>query len=109
MYKLVDKQTNELIGILADSECAWYLDEWLVDSGIDVEWSKFEPQDLIMFKPISYRDDGRFIENETNQELSKDEIIKVVKDTWKDMPADYYSWFLTEANFFDTINKEVEE
>lgn len=98
MYKLVNKQTNEFIAILADSEDAWYLDEWLVDSGIDVEWSKVEPQDLIMFTAISYRDDGKFIENETNRELSKDEIIKVVKDTWRDMPADYYSWDLTETN-----------
>lgn len=98
MYKLVNKQTNEFIAILSDSEDAWYLDEWLTDSGIDVEWSKFEPQDLIMFEAISYRDDGKFIINETNRELSKDEVIKVVKDTWRDMPADYYSWDLEEVN-----------
>jgi len=98
MYKIVDQQTNKLIGILVDSEDAWYLYEWLIDSGIDADLSEFDPQDLIMFKAVSYRDDGKFIVNETNRELSKDELIRVVKDTWGDMPADYYSWDLEEVN-----------
>lgn len=50
----------------------------------------------ILLEAVSYRPDGKFIENETGVELSKEEVIKVIKEGWDDMPADYYSWKLKE-------------
>ena len=52
---------------------------------------------FIMLK--SYRDDGKFIENETGEELTIEEAIKVVQECWRDMPMDYYSWDLEKIIF----------
>ena len=52
----------------------------------------------------SYRDDGKFVENETDKELTVEEAIKVVQECWRDMPMDYYSWDLEKI-----ICKGVEE
>ena len=49
----------------------------------------------------SYRDDGKFVENETGEELSEEEAIKVVQECWRDMPMDYYSWDLEKVIFKD--------
>ena len=57
---------------------------------------------FIMLK--SYRDDGKFIENETGEELTIEEAIKVVQECWRDMPMDYYSWDLEKIIF-----KELQE
>lgn len=53
----------------------------------------------------SYRDDGKLVENETGEELTEEEAIKVVQEHWKDMPMDYYSWDLEKIVFID---KEVD-
>lgn len=53
--------------------------------------------DKILLEAVSYRPDGKFIENETDTELSAEEVIKIIKDGWDDMPADYYSWKLKEV------------
>lgn len=47
----------------------------------------------------SNRDDGKFVENETGEELSEEEAIKVVQECWRDVPMDYYSWDLEEIIF----------
>lgn len=47
----------------------------------------------------SYRDDGKFVENETDKELTIEEAIKVVQECWRDMPMDYYSWDLEKIIF----------
>lgn len=51
----------------------------------------------ILLEAVSYRSDGKFIENETDTELSAKEVIKVIKDGWDNMPAGYYSWKLKEV------------
>ena len=48
--------------------------------------------------------DGKFVENETDKELTVEEAIKVVQECWRDMPMDYYSWDLEKIIF-----KGVEE
>lgn len=48
----------------------------------------------ILLEAVSYRDDGKFIENETDEELSQEEVIEVIQSMWDDLPADYYSWHL---------------
>lgn len=52
---------------------------------------------FIMLK--SNRDDGKFIENETGEELTIEEAIEVVQECWRDMPMDYYSWDLEKIIF----------
>ena len=52
---------------------------------------------FIMLK--SNRDDGKFIENETGEELTIEEAIKVVQECWRDMLMDYYSWDLEKIIF----------
>ena len=47
----------------------------------------------------SYRDDGKLVENETNEELTEEEAIKVVQECWRDMPMGYYSWDLEKIIF----------
>ena len=47
----------------------------------------------------SNRDDGKFVENETDKELSEEEAIKIVQECWRDMPMDYYSWDLEKVIF----------
>ena len=39
----------------------------------------------------SYRDDGKFVENETDKEMSLEEAIQCVIDYWEDMGSTYYS------------------
>lgn len=53
----------------------------------------------------SYRDDGKFVENETDEELTIEEAIKVVQECWRDMPMAYYSWDLEKI----IIDKELQE
>ena len=55
--------------------------------------------EMVFLALKSYRDDGRFVENETDNELTIDEAIKVVQELWDDMPADYYSWKLEKVIF----------
>ena len=55
--------------------------------------------EMVFLALKSYRDDGKFVENETDNELTIDEAIKIVQETWGDMPADYYSWNLEKVNF----------
>ena len=58
----------------------------------------------------SNRDDGKFIENESGQELTEEEAIKIVQDCWRDMPIDYYSWDLEKIVYFDKMFfKELKE
>ena len=58
----------------------------------------------------SNRDDGKFIENESGQELTEEEAIKIVQDCWRDMPIDYYSWDLEKVVYFDKMFfKELKE
>ena len=52
-----------------------------------------------MIQLKSYREDGKYIENETNKELTEEEAIKVVQECWRDMPMDYYSWDLEKVVF----------
>ena len=65
----------------------------------------------------SYSDDGKFIENETGEELTEKEAVKVVIDGWADMLQGYYSWelkailfrsndgdFVTEKRFINDID-----
>lgn len=51
----------------------------------------------------SYRDDGKLVENETDEELTIEEAIKVVLECWRDMPMDYYSWDLKPILFKEDI------
>ncbi len=52
----------------------------------------------ILLEAVSYREDGKFIENETDMELSAEEVVKVIQEMWDDMPADYYSWHLEKVS-----------
>ena len=56
---------------------------------------------VLLIKLASYREDGKFVENETDKELSEEEAIKVVQECWRDMPMDYYSWDLEKVIFND--------
>ena len=51
----------------------------------------------IILEAVSYRDDGKFVEIESDTELSEEEVIKVIQEIWDDMPADYYSWHLEKV------------
>lgn len=55
--------------------------------------------DMILLKLKSYHEDGKFIENETDNELTEEEAIKVVQECWRDMLMDYYSWDLEKVIF----------
>ena len=66
-------------------------------------WEIFMKQ-IMLIQLESYRDDGKFVENETDNELTEEEAIKVVQESWRDMPMDYYSWDLKKVIF-----KEVDE
>lgn len=55
--------------------------------------------EMVFLALKSYRDDGKFVENETDNELTIDEAIKIVQETWGDMPTDYYSWDLEKVIF----------
>lgn len=46
----------------------------------------------ILIELKSYRDDGKFVENESDKELSLEEAIQCVIDYWGDMGSTYYSW-----------------
>lgn len=54
---------------------------------------------VLFIKLKSYRDDGKFVENETDKELTEEEAIKVVQECWRDMPMGYYSWDLEMCVF----------
>lgn len=56
---------------------------------------------ILLISLKSNRDDGKFVENETGEELSEEEAIKVVQECWRDMPMDYYSWDLEKVIFKD--------
>lgn len=60
--------------------------------------------DKIFLEIVSYREDGKLVENETDKELSVDEAVKVVQECWDDMPAGYYSWKLEKVIFKDRTN-----
>ena len=51
----------------------------------------------ILLEVVSCLPDGKFMDNETDTELSAKEVIKVIKDIWDDMSADYFSWKLKEV------------
>ena len=53
----------------------------------------------------SYRDDSKLVENETGEELTEEEAIKVVQEFWRDMPMDYYSWDLEKVVFTDNTKE----
>lgn len=53
----------------------------------------------------SYRDDSKLVENETGEELTEEEAIKVVQECWRDMPMDYYSWDLEKVVFTDNTKE----
>ena len=55
--------------------------------------------EILFIRLKSYRDDGKFVENETDKELTVEEAIKVVQECWRDMPMDYYSWDLEKIIF----------
>ena len=61
-------------------------------------WEIFMKQ-IMLIQLESYRDDGKFVENETDNELTEEEAIKVVQEFWRDMPMDYYSWDLKKVIF----------
>jgi hypothetical protein len=54
---------------------------------------------IILLGLKSYREDGKFIENETGNELTEDEAIDVVLEAWRDMLIGYYSWDLEKIIF----------
>ena len=56
---------------------------------------------ICLIRLVSYRDDGKFVENETDEELSLEQAIEVVQECWRDMPMDYYSWDLEKIIFKD--------
>ena len=58
---------------------------------------------VLFIKLKSYRTDGKFVENETDKELTEEEAIKVVQECWRDMPMDYYSWDLEMCVFEELI------
>lgn len=53
--------------------------------------------DVLFIMLKSYRDDGKFVDNETGEELTEEEAIKVVQECWRDMPMGYYSWDLEKV------------
>lgn len=46
----------------------------------------------ILIQLKSYRDDGKFVEVETGEEMSLEEAVDCVIEYWGDMGATYYSW-----------------
>lgn len=54
---------------------------------------------VFFIKVTSYRDDGKFVENETGDELTEEEAVEIVQEYWEDMPSDYYSWNLEKVIF----------
>lgn len=46
----------------------------------------------ILIELKSYRDDGKFFENETDEELSLEQAVDCVIAYWGDMGSTYYSW-----------------
>lgn len=61
---------------------------------------------LFFIELKSYREDGKFVENETGEELTEEEAIKAVQECWRDMPMGYYSWDLEKVVFIDNTGGE---
>lgn len=57
----------------------------------------------ILLQLKSYHEDGKFIENETDKELTEEEAIKVVQECWRDMAMDYYRWDLEKVIFKENV------
>ena len=55
--------------------------------------------DKIFLEIVSYREDGKLVENESDEELTMEEAVKVVQDGWVFMLANYYSWTLKPIIF----------
>ena len=47
----------------------------------------------------SNRKDGKFVYNETGDELSEEEVINDIIEYWEDMQADICSWDLEKVCF----------
>lgn len=57
--------------------------------------------ETIFIQLKSNRDDGKFVDNETGEEFTLEEAIKVTQEFWDDMPRFYYSWGLEKIIFKD--------
>lgn len=55
----------------------------------------------ILIQLKSYRDDGKFFENETDEEMSLEEAVDCVIEYWGDMGSTYYSWDCEKIIFED--------
>lgn len=48
--------------------------------------------DCYFVKVKSYREDGKFIEHESGNELTEEEAVEAIIDLWNDIGTDYGSW-----------------
>lgn len=55
----------------------------------------------ILIELKSYRDDGKFVEVETDEEMSLEEAVDCVIEYWGDMGSTYYSWDCEKIIFKD--------
>lgn len=55
----------------------------------------------ILIELKSYRDDGKFVEVETDKEMSLEEAADCVIQYWGDMGSTYYSWDCKKVIFED--------
>ena len=46
----------------------------------------------ILIELKSYREDGKFVEVEPDEEMSLEEAVDCVIEYWADMGSTYYSW-----------------
>lgn len=60
---------------------------------------KMKKTNTILLEIESWREDGKFVENETEHEFTLEEAADVVIDIWDDVPGDYYSWNLKKVIF----------
>jgi len=55
---------------------------------------------IILIQLESYRDDGRLVDNENEEnEYTLEEAIDCVIQYWRDMPMTYHSWDLKKVIF----------
>ena len=60
----------------------------------------------ILIELKSYRDDGKFVEVESDEEMSLEEAVDCVIEYWADIGTTYYSWDCEKVIFKESGDVE---
>lgn len=57
--------------------------------------------DMFFLTVVSRADNGKFLDIEADEEVTREEAVDIVKEMWNDKPSDYYSWNVEKVIFKD--------